>query len=479
MYKESELIKKSEESKEKKPSQEDFHHGTDLNISITCENIKNISQDIRNKERKSVFESEFSSIVIIGIEGINLNYEIVSKAFCNGGSNIMMYFASDTEGSRIDDILQEIDFKSTLFIISCKTFIDTDTKLSVEAVKKFILKKIDEYNNDSDSDEFISFDFYAETHFLAVSNNRKLLKDLCISKHNTIYYQNYFDDSRFSLWSEMALPMSIYMGFENYYLFLEGCHIMDMHFRYNPIDNNMPVIMALLDFWYENFCGAKTFPILPYDHRLSTFATNFQRIDTEPEKKESICANLNLEHEIWPSIWSEDKGNIHSLLNQLIHQEKKVIPCDLIAAVKCPKSASDILSDKLILSNFFALSEALMKGSGHCKTLTSATLDDSSNVDDQVDNVHVNKAYAGNKPSNSIMITSDINPFTLGLLVSLYEHRKNIRDILNNDKIIHCKDIKLVNYFAKKILTELNDNMKVDSHDNSTNELINFYKNNS
>ncbi|PVU92970.1 hypothetical protein BB561_003516 [Smittium simulii] len=428
---------KHTESNEKKKNQDDFKYENKLNISTICEKMKNISEDIRNQERKSIFGSDFSSIVVIGIKSSNLKHDIVSKAFSNIGSNIMMYFASDTEGSRIEDILQKIDFKSTLFIISCKNFTDKKTNLSAEAAKKYILSKIDEYNYDLVPDDFISFDSYMKSNFMAISKNKDLVIDFGISESNRFEFCDWINAGVCSFWAEMILPMSIYMGFPKYNMFLEGCYSMDIHFRYTPIEDNLPVIMALLDFWYENFFGAKTFPILPYDQCLTTFATYFQRSDKVSNKNNSISSGFDLEYQLGPSIWSGDDGKLRYMLYQLIYQENKVIPCDLIALVKYPKLALNSFYNKLSLSNFIALSEALMKGSA-----------------------------------------SDINPFSLGILVALYEHRKSIRDLLGNINTLSCKDIKLVNYFAKNILTELNDKIKVYSHDKSTNELINFYKNN-
>ncbi|PVU91877.1 hypothetical protein BB561_004159 [Smittium simulii] len=445
---------KCTESQKKRKYQDDFKYETNLNIYTICKNMRTFSENIRSQEYKSVFNINFSSIVIIGINSNNINSEIVSNAFSNIGVTHILYFVGNTEGSRIEDILKKIDFKTTLFIISSKTFTDKDTMLSAEAAKKFIKshfpnKKI-HYSN-----RHIRLNSYMNKNFVAISNNRKLVKDFGISDSNRFAFCDWIDDGVFSFWAEMILPMSIRIGFDNYYIFLEGLYSMDMHFRYTPIKDNMPVIMALLDFWYENFWGAKTFPILPYDNRLASFATNFERIDTESEKKSSIGVGLDLDHQLGPSIWNESGDNNRRMLYQLIHQEKEVIPCDLIAVVKKQKSDLDNLHYKLALSNFFALSEALMEGSNGYKTFTPYILRDSSKVDSQKENTIVHKAYAGNKPSSSIMIASDITP------------------------TLNSQDFKLLKYFAKNILTELNTDGKVDSHNKSTNELINFYKDNS
>ncbi|PVU91863.1 hypothetical protein BB561_004166 [Smittium simulii] len=469
---------KCTESQKKRKYQDDFKHETKLNISTICDNMKKFSEDICSQKRKSIFDAVYSSIVIIGIKSNNVNSEIVTNAFSNIGSTPILYFASNTEGSRIEDILQKIDFKTTLFIISCKTFTDRDTILSAEAAKKFIKNNFPN-NQIHHSNRYISLDSYMKSNFVAISNNRKLVKDFGISDSNRFDFCDWIDDGVCSFWTEMILPMSIRIGFDNYYMFLEGCYSMDMHFRYTPINDNIPAIMALLDFWYDTFWGARIFPILPYDQYLATFAANFQRSDTESKKNKSISGGFDLDHQLGPSIWNESGDNNRCMLYQLIHQGKKVIPCDLIAIVKKQKSDSNILHDKLALSNFFALSEALMKGSSHYEIFSDVLSNDSSEFDSQEDNTIVNKAYAGNKPSSSIMIASDINPYSLGILVALYEHRKKIRDILDNNSTLKNKDIKLVKYLAKNIFTELNVDCKVDSHDKSTNELINFYKDNS
>ncbi|PVU85297.1 hypothetical protein BB561_006960 [Smittium simulii] len=505
---------KCTESQKKTKYQDDLKHETKLNISTICNNMNIFSEDIRSQKRKSIFGSGFSSIVIIGIKSNNVNYEILSKEFSNIRSNATLYLASNTEGSRIEDILQIIDFKTTLFIISCKKFTDKDTVLDAEIAKKFVKDKcanksapkniststninllsgINNHSNKSKSSlgsifsnnqlhhstECIPFDSYMDSNFVAISNNRKLVKDFGISDSNRFDFCDWIDNRLCPFWAEMILPMSIHMGFGNYNMFLEGYFSMDIHFRITPIKDNLPVIMALLDFWYETFWKAKTFPIIPYDHRLVTFANNFQRTDTESEKTRSISLGFDLEHQLGPSIWNEDKDNIRYMFYQLIHQEKTVIPCDLIAVVKNKTSYSNNFYYELVLSNFFGLSEALMNGSSHYKTFAPVKLNDSSKFDDQAENINVNKAYTGNKPSNSIMIASDINPYSLGLLVALYEHRKRIKDILDNNNILKSKDIKLVKYFAKNFLTELSDNGKLYSHNKSTNELIKFYKDNS
>ncbi|PVU95655.1 hypothetical protein BB561_001671 [Smittium simulii] len=472
------LINKNIEYTEsyKKKKQDDFKYKTKLNISTIWENMKNYSEDIRSQRRKSIFGTAFSSIVIIGIQSSNVNFEVVSDAFSNIATTPILYFVSNTIGSRIEDILQTIDFKTTLFIISSKTFTDKGTILSSEIAKKFITESILNRNSNYDPYYPIKLESYMESHFVAISNNRKLVKDFGI--RNRFDFCDWIDDGVCSLWSEMILPMSINIGFDDYYTFLEGCYSMDMHFRYTPIEDNLPVIMALVDFWYENFWRAKAFPILPYDQRLAIIAAIYQRSDTESMKNNPISGGFDLEHQLGPSIWNEYGDTSRYMLYQLIHQGKKIIPCDLIALVKNQRSDSNILHEKLALSNFFALSEALMNGISHFKTLSNDTLNSSSKFSGQVDNISVNKAYAGNKPSSSIMIASDIDTFTLGLLVALYEHRRSIRGILDNDNTLNYKDIKLVKCLAKNILTELNIDVKVDTHDKSTNELINFYKNN-
>jgi glucose-6-phosphate isomerase len=272
---------------------------------------------------------------------------------------------------------------------------------------------------------------------------------------------------RYSLWSAIGLSIALYIGFDNFEELLSGAHEMDKHFRETPFENNLPVILGLLGIWYNNFFSAQTHVILPYDQYMHRFPAYFQQGDMESNGKRVNRSGESVEgkYETGPIIWGEPGTNGQHAFYQLIHQGTKLIPCDFLAPVKTHNPIGD--HHKILLSNFFAQTEALMKG----KT-EEEVRKESPNLPE---NIVSHKIFAGNKPSNSILFTQ-MTPRNLGRLIVLYEHKIFTQGIIWNINSFDQWGVELGKQLAKNILSELETTDKISSHDSSTNGLINFYK---
>jgi glucose-6-phosphate isomerase len=276
---------------------------------------------------------------------------------------------------------------------------------------------------------------------------------------------------RYSVWSAIGLSVALYIGIDNFEEFLLGGHELDEHFRTAPLDKNLPVILALVGLWYNNFWGAQTQAILPYDQYLSRFAAYFQQGDMESNGKGVNRDGHRVDYSTGPIIWGEPGTNGQHAFYQLIHQGTKLIPCDFIAPVETHNKIGQ--HHKILLSNFFAQTEALMKGKTEQEVRAELTKEGITG--EKQDKLAPHKVFLGNRPTNSIMVQK-ITPRTLGSLVALYEHKIFVQGVIWRINSFDQWGVELGKQLAKSILPELDGTSIITSHDSSTNGLINHFK---
>jgi glucose-6-phosphate isomerase len=344
-----------------------------------------------------------------------------------------------------------------LFIIASKTFTTQETMTNAETARSWFLEKTNKAGE-------------VAKHFVAVSTNQKAVTAFGIDPANMFVFWDWVG-GRYSLWSSIGLSIACTIGFDNFSKLLDGAHAMDNHFRNEPFDKNIPVILAMLGIWYNNFFGAASETILPYDQYLHRFAAYFQQGNMESNGKSVDRNGQPVQYQTGPIIWGEPGTNGQHAFYQLIHQGTKLIPCDFIAPAKTHNPVSDH-HDKL-LANFFAQTEALMKGKTEAEVeqeLTAAGM-----TPEQIKFHLPYRVFEGNKPTNSILV-EQLTPRTLGSLIALYEHKIFVQGIIWNIYSFDQWGVELGKALAKKILPELKTTEEITTHDSSTNGLINHFK---
>ncbi|OMJ13072.1 Glucose-6-phosphate isomerase [Smittium culicis] len=434
-------------------------------VNAVLEHMRVFSEQIRSGEWKGYTGKQITDIVNIGIGGSDLGPVMVTQALEKFSSpNLKAHFVSNIDGTHIAEALNKVNPETTLFIIASKTFTTQETITNAETAKEWFLKT--------------AVDFaHVSKHFVALSTNQDAVTKFGIDKENMFAFWDWVG-GRYSLWSAIGLPIAVYIGFDNFKLLLEGAHAMDLHFRTAPLEQNLPVLLGLLGILYVNFFGAQTLAILPYDQYLNRFAAYFQQGDMESNGKRITTDGSLVDYKTGPIIWGEPGTNGQHAFYQLIHQGTNTIPCDFIAPVNSLNPIRNSLHHKILLSNFFAQPEALMNGKDLATVHQEFKDQNTAFTQAEIDKIAPHKTFAGNKPTNSIMVSPTINPFTLGLLIAMYEHKIFVQGAIWGINSFDQWGVELGKQLAKKILPELDDSSSVSSHDNSTNSLINFYKNN-
>ncbi|PIQ89368.1 MAG: glucose-6-phosphate isomerase [Candidatus Omnitrophica bacterium CG11_big_fil_rev_8_21_14_0_20_42_13] len=420
--------------------------------------MRQFCDDLISGNWKGYTNKPISDIVNIGIGGSDLGPAMVTEALRPYKKRINAHFVSNVDASNIAEALKMINHETAVFIVASKTFTTQETMANAHTARRWFME--------SAKDEA-----HIKRHFAAVSTNEEKVKAFGIAPENMFRFWDWVG-GRFSLWSAIGLSIAAVIGFENFIHMLEGAHAMDKHFREAPFNKNMPVIMALISIWYNNFFGVQTEAILPYDQYLHRFPAYLQQADMESNGK---CVNRKgrrFNYQVGPVIWGECGTNGQHAFYQLIHQGTKLIPCDFIAPAVSHNPID--AHHNMLLSNFFAQTEALMKG----KTLKEAQdeLRASGKSDKEIKKLAPFKVFEGNKPSNSILIKK-ITPYNLGALIALYEHKVFSQGIIWNIFSFDQWGVELGKKLAKNILSELSGNEEITSHDSSTNGLINALKN--
>ncbi|HLX12034.1 MAG TPA: glucose-6-phosphate isomerase, partial [Bacteroidota bacterium] len=376
--------------------------------------MKRFSEHVRSGEWKGYSGKPITDIVNIGIGGSDLGPVMVTEALKPyGNESLRVHFVSNIDGTHIAETLKPLDAGTTLFIIASKTFSTQETITNAESARDWFLRagptKID-----------------IAKHFVALSTNKELVQKFGIDPENMFEFWDWVG-GRYSLWSAIGLSIALYIGMENFEELLAGAHEMDEHFRTAPLEKNMPAILGLIGVWYNNFFGAQSHTILPYDQYMHRFPAYFQQGDMESNGKRVTRDGAGVDHSTGPVIWGEPGTNGQHAFYQLIHQGTKLIPCDFLAPIETHNPIGE--HHRILLSNFFAQTEALMKGKTEAEARTELMKDGLSG--EKLERLLPHKVFPGNRPTNSILFRK-LTPLTLGSLIALYEHKIFVQGIIWN-----------------------------------------------
>ena len=433
---------------------------------------RNIKEDIRRVQgRMKAFAGKVSNkkwfgfsgkpvtdIVNIGIGGSDLGPVMVTEALKPyWKEGLRVFFVSNIDGTHIAETLKKLNPETTLFLIASKTFTTLETMTNANTAKKWFLD-----NGGSEKD--------IAKHFAALSTNTKAVTEFGIDPENMFEFWDWVG-GRYSLWSAIGLSIACVIGYENFEELLKGAYSVDRHFKTAPFEKNIPVILGLLGIWYNNFFGAETHAILPYDQYMHRFAAYLQQGDMESNGKSTDRSGKPVNYQTGQIIWGEHGTNGQHAFYQLIHQGTKLIPADFIAPAISHNPVGD--HHVKLLANFFAQTEALMNG----KTAeeAKAELEKAGKSPEEIEKLLPFKVFSGNRPTNSILVKK-ITPHTLGALIAIYEHKIFTQGLIWNVFSFDQWGVELGKQLATKILPELKSAEKVMTHDSSTNNLINKFK---
>ncbi|HLA75829.1 MAG TPA: glucose-6-phosphate isomerase [Gammaproteobacteria bacterium] len=427
-------------------------------VNAVLAHMREFSDTVRNGVWKGYTGKAITDVVNIGIGGSDLGPVMVCEALKPYGKpGLRAHFVSNVDATHIAEVLRAVNAETTLFIIASKTFTTQETLTNAHTARQWFLSTA--------RDEAV-----VAKHFVAVSTNAKEVAKFGIDTKNMFEFWDWVG-GRYSLWSAIGLPIALYIGMDNFNALLSGAHAMDEHFRTTPFAKNLPVILALLGIWYNDFFDAQTHAILPYDQYLHRFPAYFQQGDMESNGKRVTREGASVDYATGPVIWGEPGTNGQHAFYQLIHQGTRLIPCDFIAAVETHNPFGE--HHAILLSNFFAQTEALMKGK--TRDEAHAELVRAGMSGERLEQLLPHKVFPGNRPTNSILFQK-LDPATLGSLIALYEHKIFTQGIIWNINSFDQWGVELGKQLAQTILPELQDNAPVTSHDASTNGLINYYK---
>ncbi|WP_213836638.1 glucose-6-phosphate isomerase [Escherichia coli] len=426
-------------------------------VNAVLEKMKTFSEAIISGEWKGYTGKAITDVVNIGIGGSDLGPYMVTEALRPYKNHLNMHFVSNVDGTHIAEVLKKVNPETTLFLVASKTFTTQETMTNAHSARDWFLKAAGDEK-------------HVAKHFAALSTNAKAVGEFGIDTANMFEFWDWVG-GRYSLWSAIGLSIVLSIGFDNFVELLSGAHAMDKHFSTTPAEKNLPVLLALIGIWYNNFFGAETEAILPYDQYMHRFAAYFQQGNMESNGKFVDRNGKVVDYQTGPIIWGEPGTNGQHAFYQLIHQGTKMVPCDFIA----PAITHNPLSDhhQKLLSNFFAQTEALAFGKS--REVVEQEYRDQGKDPATLDYVVPFKVFEGNRPTNSILLR-EITPFSLGALIALYEHKIFTQGVILNIFTFDQWGVELGKQLANRILPELKDDKEISSHDSSTNGLINRYK---
>lgn len=428
-------------------------------IRAVLAQMERFCNQIHSGEWKGYTGKKIRSIVNIGIGGSDLGPYMVTEALRPyGKEGIEMYYVSNVDGSHIAETLKKIKAEETLFVIASKTFTTQETMANAQSAREWLIKQLKEEKS-------------VAQHFVALSTNQKAVVEFGINADNMFQFWDWVG-GRYSLWSAIGLSIALYIGYDNFSSLLKGAEEMDIHFREQPFDSNAPVILALLGIWYNNFFNTKTHAVLPYDQYLHRFPAYLQQGDMESNGKYVDRNGETVNYSTGQIVWGEPGTNGQHAFYQLIHQGTQMISCDFIASANSHNKIGN--HHTLLLSNFFAQTEALMNGKPEEEVV--AELKTKGIGEEEIATLAPHKVFKGNIPTNSILIDV-LTPYNLGRLISLYEHKIFVQGCIWNVFSFDQWGVELGKQLASAILPELANSEVVTSHDSSTNGLINKYKN--
>jgi glucose-6-phosphate isomerase len=427
-------------------------------VNAVLAKMKDFVARVRSGAWKGFTGRGVTDIVNIGIGGSDLGPVMATECLRPyARPDLRAHFVSNVDGADIAETLKTLDPATTLFMIASKTFTTQETMTNAFSAREWFLT----HAGDS---------VHVQKHFVAISTNADKVREFGIAPENMFVFWDWVG-GRYSLWSAIGLSIACSIGFENFEALLEGAHAMDRHFRETPFERNIPVILALIGIWYTNFCGAETEAILPYDQSMHRFPAYFQQGNMESNGKSVDRSGRRVTYATGPVIWGEPGTNGQHAFYQLIHQGTRLIPADFLAPAQSHHPIGE--HHRILLSNFFAQTEALMNG----RTLAQAQaeLTEAGRSPREIEQLAPHKVFAGNRPTNSILFKK-LTPRVLGSLIAMYEHKIFVQGVIWNIFSFDQWGVELGKQLAGRIQPELRDDHPVTGHDSSTNGLINAYK---
>ncbi len=426
-------------------------------VNAVLAQMKDFSDKIISGHWKGYSGKAITDIVNIGIGGSDLGPLMVTEALKPYQKNVSLHFVSNVDGTHIAEALKKVNPETTLFIIASKTFTTQETMTNANSAKSWFLKEAED-------------EAFVKHHFVALSTNAEAVSAFGIDTKNMFRFWDWVG-GRYSLWSAIGLSIACGIGFDNYVALLEGAHAMDKHFESTSFEKNIPVILAMIGIWYNNFYGAETEAILPYDQYMHRFSAYFQQGNMESNGKYVDRNGEKVTYQTGPILWGEPGTNGQHAFYQLIHQGTKLIPCDFMA----PAISHNPLSDHhpKLLANFFAQTQAMMVGK--TEEVVVEELKAAGKSDAEIAELKQFKVFQGNIPTNSFLF-KQLTPHTLGALIAMYEHKIFVQGIVWNIYSFDQWGVELGKQLANQILPALSGDETVTAHDVSTNGLINAYK---
>ena len=441
-----------------------FVDGIDVKPEVkkVLKQIESFSNSINDGSWKGFTGKKINTIVNIGIGGSDLGPAMVCKALQPfSHKDLHIHFVSNVDGADLALTLEQCDPETTLFIVASKTFTTQETMTNAFSARHWFLNHAK--NNDAISQ-----------HFVAVSTNTEKVKEFGINEENMFIFWDWVG-GRYSLWSSIGLSISIFLGYENFKALQTGAYEMDQHFLHAPIEKNMPIQMALIGIWYNNFFKFNTQAILPYDQGLSLLPSYLQQADMESNGKFIDRDGKRVCLETGPVIWGESGTNGQHAFYQLIHQGTQFVPCDFIMPIKSHYNPGDKknLHHKILMSNLLAQSQSLMMG----KTIDEARseLINSGLSDQEISSLLPHRSFEGNRPSNTILFEK-LTPKNLGRLIALYEHKIFVQGIIWNINSFDQWGVEYGKQIARLVLPKIQGEKTTSCFDSSTNSLIDFIK---
>jgi len=428
-------------------------------INRVLARMRKLVDTVRSGEWLGSTGKPITDIVNIGIGGSDLGPVMMTEALKPYGraGGLDIHFISNVDGTHAVEVLRHLHRETTLFVIASKTFTTQETMTNARTARDWFLTR-------GGTLQAVS------KHFIAVSANTKAATNFGIDPENIFEFWDWVG-GRYSLWSAVGLSTALYLGMDNFEELLEGAFEMDEHFRTAPLEENIPVILAMLGIWYNNFFDADSHALLPYDQYMHRFSAYVQQLDMESNGKKVTTDGEKVDYSTGPIIWGEPGTNGQHAFYQLIHQGTKLVPCDFIAPIETKNPVGR--HHPILLTNFFAQTEALMLG----KTEEEVRQDLKNKTEEEIERLLPHMVFEGNRPTNSILFQM-LTPKTLGSLIAMYEQKVFVQAEIWGLNAYDQWGVELGKVLAKKILAELDDYDEVTSHDSSTNALINYYKDN-
>ncbi len=426
-------------------------------VQRNLDHMRRFSDAVRSGNTLGHSGKPFTDVVNIGIGGSHLGPLMASEALKPYGSpHLRLHFVSNVDGTHLAETLKPLNPESTLFIVASKSFTTQETLLNAHSARQWLLARLPGEST--------------AKHFAAISANPKEAAKFGIPVNHVFEMWDWVG-GRYSLWSAIGLPVAISIGMDNFNELLSGANLMDEHFLSAPLARNMPVILALLGIWYNNFFGAETYAVLPYDQYLRYLPVYLQQLEMESNGKRVNREGDPVDYATAPIIWGEAGTNGQHTFYQLIFQGTRLIPSDFLAACETHNPLNE--HQAVLLSHFFAQSEALMQGRTESDLKTDLGAQDATG--EKPEQLAKYVTFPGNQPSNSILFKK-LDPKTLGSLIALYEHKVFVEGIIWKINSFDQWGVEIGKQLAARIRTELASSAKISSHDASTNGLINYYK---